>query len=650
MLKADDPGFCRLLIDEGRQATKAHLAGAVEAVEKYHGGFWVDPNGREVESTPENTYFEYVTAMLPRLVFHNPRVRVASRRSGPQADVATAIRHGLNRLVKDARLNLTLRDVALDMMFAYGVVLVKESPRDGLSLTKDDPMQPAKPTWPVAERVSPRLFFMDPAAHEWSSTRYRGHEWRIDKDDLIKRAKENSDEGWNLEMIEELAVDVEDDLGLASENRPEKNLPRREVCAYDIWFPEITLPDSPGPDEGFFGTIYTLAISQAGSPTPIYDNYGEEVQTGPKQGFIRDPRPFYGPRTGPYSLFGVYKVPDSPYPLSPIMAVEQQVRELNTFARVNAKNLQSYKRVIGVRDRQTAEKIKNAPHDHVIALDGDDLRQSLVQAEFAGISEHSTMYEDRLMQRVRRLLGIDETMTGNTTGDATATEHTLASESSQARISEIKAGFDRGAVDVLSSEAHYLYYSETTIFPVSDEVFQDEDTKRKVPEFLQKQVEPWFRGGDPDRENGYTFEDLELDIEPYSMERTSEGMQMQRMMQAHEIMMGVLPAMQQFPDFPWKDWLKKLGDAMNLPGMDELIKPEMLKRLAEQLEAMTQAQAQPQMAAQQGAHFGGQVGVSRSQASQGQGPPTAARTQGQGMPGQKSGGMMQAGKPAKIGA
>lgn len=640
-LKADDPGFCRVLVEEGKEATKRHLHHAREAIEKYHGGFWVDASGGgSNEFTPENTYYEYATAMLPRLVFHNPRVRATSRRSGPQADVALAMRHGLNRLVRDARLNWTLRDVVLDMLFAFGVILVKETERDGLALAQGDPIEPAKPTWPMAQRVPPTKFFMDPIAYDWGSTRYRGHEWRMDKEDLLKLAKDHPEQGWRTKAIKDLPISSPDeDRDMIPVDRPAAHQSREEVVAHDIWFPEIELDESPGPEEGFFGTVFTLA----------------EMQSGNDDGaqFIRDPRPFYGPRTGPYTLFGVYKVPDSPFPLAPLAAVEAQIRELNVHARVNSENQRKYKRMVGVKDRSTAEKIKNQPHDHVVAMGADDLRQSIGQFELAGLSEQAVVYEERMKERTNRMIGMDETMRGTSEPGATATATTLASESAVARISEIKAAVINATEDVLYSLGHYLYYSDTSVFPVSDIVFQEVGVK--IPEYPGLEVVPWYRGGDPDRKKGYTFDDLELDIEPYSMERTSEGLQMQRMMQAHELLMGMLPAMERFPDFPWPEWLKKLGDAMNLPNLEELVRPEMLERLTKQLEMMTQQQVQQQQAAPQGPRFQGQVGTggpassSKSQASQGTGKPTAARTQGQGMPGQQQGGM-QMSKPAKMSA
>lgn len=636
VLKADDPGYLRVLMEEGRDATKRHLEYTSVAISKYAGRYFVS-NSEDSEWTPENTYFEYMTAMLPRLVYHNPRWKIRSRRAGAQSDVAEAMQAGLNRIVKDARFHVTLRDVALDMLFAFGVVLVKETQRDGLSLAEDDPIYPSMPTWPVAERVPPDKFFMDPLAYEWKTCRYQGHEWRIDKEDLLQRASDNPEEGWNKNAIEALSVDTVDDQGPYGLMAGQSNIgyiDRKEIRAYDIWFPEIELDDSPGADAGFHGTVYTIAVGQSGE------------DKDPKTGFIREPRPFYGPRTGPYTLFGVYKVPNSPYPLSPLVAVEGQIRELNTHARVSSQAMRKYKRMIGVSNNTTAQRIKNAPHDHVVAIDAEDLRNAVVSMEFAGLSEHTIAYEERLRERVNRLIGMDETMRGSTTGEGTATEHTLASESATARISEIKAAFTNAVVDVGYSLGHYLFYSDTTVFPVSDQMLQE---GVKLPEWLGQDVQLWFRGGNEEHGSGYTYEDLELDIEPFSMERTSEGLQMQRMMQAHEIVRGDMPLWAQYPDFPWKEWYKKLGDAFNLPELEDIIRPEMMERLAMQLEMMTQMQAQPQMAAPQGAKFetqlmGGGKGPrpmqSRgpSQAAQGQGKPTAARTQGGGMPGNKSGG------------
>ena len=79
MLRAHDPNQLRLLIEESVAETKRKLSVMANQVEKYVGPFW-DGKGSNNASksaySPENTYFEYLSAMVPRLVFRNPRVRV----------------------------------------------------------------------------------------------------------------------------------------------------------------------------------------------------------------------------------------------------------------------------------------------------------------------------------------------------------------------------------------------------------------------------------------------------------------------------------------------------------------------------------------------------------------------------------------------
>ena len=109
---------------------------------------------------------------------------------------------------------------------------------------------------------------------------------------------------------------------------------------------------------------------------------------------------------------------------------------------------------------------------------------------------------------------------------------------------------------------------------------------------LPPDVTPYFEGGGHDDEEGYGFEDLELEIEPYSMERASEGMAQKRAMEMHSLILNTLPAMQQFPDYPWLDHFQKIGNAMNTPDLPELVRPELLQRLAQDLQRMQQTQAQ----------------------------------------------------------
>ena len=81
-----------------------------EQVRRFRGPYYQkDTYSISSDYSPENTYYEYVSLMIPKLIFDNPRVQVQTRRPGAQKDVATALRHGLNRWARDFGLQLSLQ-------------------------------------------------------------------------------------------------------------------------------------------------------------------------------------------------------------------------------------------------------------------------------------------------------------------------------------------------------------------------------------------------------------------------------------------------------------------------------------------------------------------------------------------------------------
>ena len=62
-----------------------HLEGYEEKVARYHGPFYNRRGDYTDEYSPENTYYEYISLMVPRLVYDNPRVQVQTRRPGVPA-------------------------------------------------------------------------------------------------------------------------------------------------------------------------------------------------------------------------------------------------------------------------------------------------------------------------------------------------------------------------------------------------------------------------------------------------------------------------------------------------------------------------------------------------------------------------------------
>jgi len=593
-------------VESAEEVRDGHLEFLDDLVGRLHGSYWRGDNlGVDYDYAPENVYFQYLSLMVPRLVFDNPGVRVTSKRSGPQSDVAQALQSGLARWVQDANMRRTLEQIAMDMLIMYGVGMVSEEPRVDLQIPKQLRSKGAKggtATWPVMRRISPRQYIVDPDARTWDEVRFQGHEWRIDKDDLLERAKKNPDEGWELEAIEALAADVKpEDLDTieSGKSRPHRN----QIRAYEIWMPEHEDKDHPGASNGFHGTIFTVSVdqpSEGGSADPEEDGR-------PRGKMLRKPRPYYGPATGPYCVFGAYTVPDSVFPLSPLVATEGQINELNTHELAAAASMQNHKRIVAVRDAKTAREVKNLQHDFVFVADFDHNGKPLVQeVEIGGHTDHQREWIERSRQRVDRVLGIDDAMRGAVSGAGTATEHSIASESSSTRLGFLKQKFTDSTAEALRCVAHFMYYSDTIVFPVGVDDYDASDPMS----------EPWFQGGDEDMESGYSFADLELSIEPFSMERANEGLTQQRVLESHQILLNSMPTMAQFPNYPWREHFKKIGASINIPGLHELITEDFLAQLGYDAEMMRQAN----LAGAEGPKLAKQVGPAGPQRMQPIGP------------------------------
>src|SRR5690606_16375385 len=227
---------------------------------------------------------------VPRIIFDNPRVKCTTLRPGTQRMVAQAMRFGLNRWSKQSRIRNPLLRVATDMSFAFGATLMCQQTKPGM-----DPRAASAPAWPAMHRLSPKQFFFDPLCMVFGEARYAGHCWTEDRAGLAARAAAEPGAGWNLDAIaalQEAGEDAEYHDRAALQFVPD----RKQVLLYEVWVPEVQTGD---PDKGFHGTIYTVAAGQ-----------GSGTSGALASAWIREPRPYYGHRSGPYTLYGCYVVPD----------------------------------------------------------------------------------------------------------------------------------------------------------------------------------------------------------------------------------------------------------------------------------------------------------------------------------------------------
>lgn len=540
MLKLDLHSMMRE-VEAAEDFRDQHLSEWRRLIERFHGPAYraIDTH----EDDPENFVHEYVALLLPRIVHDAPKVRVKSARPVSQSMTAGLLQVGVNRWCKMTKVRNTLERIATDMLLAYGVGLVVNEPRKGYR-----EIDGAEPFLPRLYRVSPDRFFMDPAATNMEDTRYMGHCWVIDRDDLLAQAEQEN--GWDTEVINRVA----DNSGIDEVREGysgKREIPdRKEMVVYEVFVPEVRDEDIEEIDAAlgaqvFSGTIYTMIKGQSAD--------GKKSDAG----FARKPRPYYGPRTGPYTVFGVYTVPDDPYPLSPIMALVPQMDDVNHHLRSMRYSASAYKRIIAVdsRNAKLAQDIRDKDDLYVVLADGIDPTQ-IVPMEIGGITPQQVQYSAMAQDRLDRVSGIHDAMRGNITGQPTATEVSVAESASGMRMAHLKRQFQECVNEVMRNVAWFMFHDRKVVFPVGEDGVA-----------IMGEPEPIFSAS----AMVGTFDDLDIDIEAMSMERVSDMVLQKRAMEMLQLVGTLSQQVIVAPHVKWNDVMSLVGDAMNIPNLADLI-------------------------------------------------------------------------------
>lgn len=558
-------------IDYADQFMRSFTTGLRERITNYHGKYFGSAHTSNVTDVANHS-FDYVSIMLPQALFTNPETNVNSARGGSPEEVARSIRAGLTRWMKDSEFLDTFERLVVDQFFFDSVALVsqrsnltaaqiermpkeirdrfeKDDGGEGSSMSNFGASEPDKPMWPTLARIAPWMFFFDPACEDYSEARFAGHKFFRPRDELIARAE--IDNSWNKKMLRE-ATALSGAPSLMTEMGMGETPQRDDLLLCEFWVRSYSIDeDEFNPDSGYNGTIFTLLLKDAdGVPT---------------SDFVRKPRPFYGPPSGPYHLGGVYPVPNSPMRLAPLAVTEQQVRDLNALEHSVTESAKNYKRLIAVNqsDAEDAKRLNSALHGWMVALQGIE-RGDIQEIEIGGATEQQIGQTQYVRERLERSSGLSEAVLGNVTGVATATENAIANDSASVRLGYVIGRVEKYAAKILTSIAWYLYHDDKIVFPVGPDDFAPVEGAGLAPS-----VEMWFSGGSHDKDEGYTFSDLELSIEPGSMQKRNTA---RRRGEFIELMGHTMQVVQAAPIFPWVKWdaiTKKLGELFDMKGWEK---------------------------------------------------------------------------------
>jgi len=506
----------------------------------------------------DNHAYEYLSVILPSIIFDNPQCRMRSVNSDMRGlmprgdglvmtvgDKVKGIELSLNRWSVDDEVSVVLRDVAVDFQFCFGVLLttiVDQPGWQGVELL---------PSKPHLMRIDPRHFMIDPCAMTWrpnhaNGPRYMGHMWKADVDDLL------DDPDFDKTELTKLAADTdteEYDYGVSkSLGVPDRN----ELLIWDVWVPEKQLSDV----SATMGCLYPLAVSMAGNG-----------QTGKKMRWIRQPRPAYCGPWGPYTIFGAYKVPGSPYPLSPLVATAEQAEETNAHTAAAAEDARAHKRfILGPSTYANAvNTVKNIKNGDVAVVEAENPREVFQEFEVGGVSEEQYKYIQDARDRLNRVSGLSDSMRGQTRGDITATESAIADKGTHVRVAGMQSAYRACVTRVWYAAAWFMWYDDGIRYDLGAEG--------------EKVLMPEYRGGVYPGEEHFNFFDLSLVIDPLSLEYTDEATIQRRMQTAHALLLQTIPIMPQAPYVRWRGPISALFNSLNIPNAEEWIDFDMLEQM-----------------------------------------------------------------------
>jgi len=530
-----------------------------EQIKSYHGAAYEGEKSGVKESSYNHASI-WLSSMLPSLVFRNPRVRVKTRKAvgmeqSQIEEAGVATQAFLNTWVKQQGFADKLRKCAVEFSFkfCFGMVTRRKHPGDPSIDTETERYLPEFQRLPI-ERI-----VLDPYCDDIKDSRYRGHVWYADKDDLLKQARAEIEEfgeedaGWNLKGIESLESGTGMDDG-AFHDRADVASDRDEVYLIDLWIPESDPDSDLGPEEGYHGQIMTLGYN------------GNESEAF----FIRKPRPCYCPPCGPYAMRGYLDIPKHVYPSGPLTVSWGQEKMVQNMVDHANKSSAQYRKCwlvpAGGHDEDALITAMGA-NDVVIPVAGLSANTKPIQIEIGGVTDQQLRNIQFSLDQLERLTGLDAAAGGDVQGDSTATENAIADQARQTIRSHIVESFQLFAADILRKAAWYGFADEEVRMEIDEEVPGYEGVESAT-----------FVGGPGDLPLS-AFESLAIDIEPMSMARENEAMSQRRSLQAVELSTQLATIARQFPEIDIELLQSQIADSMNMPGLDGVLDVQMSRQL-----------------------------------------------------------------------
>jgi hypothetical protein len=516
-------------INEAERLRDEHIRSVADIVKEYTGRWYRGPKAWGTETVgfddydinPEPFSYSFVTNLLPTLIFDVPKVNVRARRVVGHAEISQAMQSGLNALFKDIEYRDDIEAATLNMLFARGVLL---------HYIEDDTRWSAGAVRPNCKSIDYKNFGIDSLASCVDDSEFMFHCYWVDIDDV------QQDPAARPEVVQMLKPQTKDakESNEPFEKGQEGSLNRRRVKLYSVWL-------------------------RRENKIRVLVECGKDCED------LYDPRDYYGPPCGPYTLFDAYPVPNEPWPLAPLVAVRDQVLDLQRHAKAMSRSAAGRKTIIIVAGEQNdlADDVKDAKDREVIEVKGFS-KDQIEQVELGGFTPVQQQYLLILRDRLDQHSGLSQTVRGAAGQADTATEASIMDQAFSQRIEYLKQRVREAVKHSCGTLGWFMFHTTGIIIPVT------------LTDLNGMEHEGMFFGGPTPGQNPGTWQDYSISIEPYSMQRESEAVKQRRMMDFINLIGSYAPQMPQMPWIRWPELMRAAGEAINVQDPERFFNYEIL--------------------------------------------------------------------------
>jgi hypothetical protein len=508
-----------------RLATRRIREERREMVRQHVGGHWSEEGSREV--VPLNLIGMYVSIVGRALVAKNPRVMLSTflRQYKPIID---AMQSWANRQIERLHLDNTLQRVVVDSLFSVGICKVALA----------TPAESASVSWniragePFCERVDLDDFVYDTHARDWSEVGFIGHRFRAPLS-VIRDSKIYGKARKKLEPSIDAMYNKEGDERISMLGRTYYSEQEEFEDMVDLW--EVYLPRHR--------VVLTLA-----------DDYNE----GPSNLGLDEPLRqvgWVGPDCGPYHILGLGTVPGNIMPKAPLQDLFDLHMAVNNVMRKLIRTSQRLKQVLLVRNSSSndAERINAANDGESVLVDSPE---GIKEAVFSTQTLQNLQLVLEAMRGLFNWLAGNLDMLGGLSAESrTATQDKMLNENASRTLSDMQKRSTDFVSNVLESLCWFWHHDPVRTMK----------SKYTVPGLdvgIGRQVSPQVRKQVP-------FEDMEIRVDPYSMQHSTPQSRMQMLTQVMQgILIPMMPILQQQGiNIDINSYLAKVAQYQDMPDL-----------------------------------------------------------------------------------